>query len=163
MTSSAQIICSGKQNTGKPVFSACLWRRDVILRGNAVQAVGHSLSILFQLISTEAFPIFSSKSLSSYLLKPQVRHSPNSCKQLTLQQKNYCKTSRANNLERVGSPANSKNSFSRERQLLKFCKMSTTRSQGDKTWLWSTKSSFLLSALCTCIVSTLPTDRAGSC
>lgn len=51
------IICSGKQNTGKPVFSYISSSQAGILRGNAVQAVGHGLSIL-QLISTEAFPIF---------------------------------------------------------------------------------------------------------
>lgn len=51
------IICSGKQNTGKPVFSYIPSSQAGILGGNAVQVVGHNLSIL-QLISTEAFPVF---------------------------------------------------------------------------------------------------------
>lgn len=51
------IICSGKQNTGKSVFSYIPSSQAAILRGNAVQAGSHSLSIL-QFISTEVFPIF---------------------------------------------------------------------------------------------------------
>lgn len=51
------IICNGKQNTGKPVFSYILSSQAGILRGNAVQAVSYSLSIP-RLISTEEFPIF---------------------------------------------------------------------------------------------------------
>lgn len=51
------IICSGKQNTGKPVFSYIPSSQAGILRGNAVQAVGHSLSIL-QVISMKHFQYF---------------------------------------------------------------------------------------------------------